>query len=381
VHGGFDDHEQARYAAVDASDFRAEFPVLERVAYLNSGTDGPVPTRGVEAAAAQMRRELEEGRAGREHFERMLATAEAIRERLAPALGCDAADVALTGSTTDGVSTALSALPLGRGDEVLTSDVEHPGVLAPLEAARRRNGFDVRFVPFDELAGEVSPRTKLIACSHVSWVDGQVVDVDALRATGVPLLYDGAQGIGAVPLDMAALGCDFYAASGQKWLCGPDGSGSLYVRAEVAEALDPPWPSYASLAEPSRASELIPHPGARRFDMKLAIGPPAAWSLAALELLHEAGLDWVHDSAASLAARLAELLAERGFEVAPRGRSTLVSWRSGDAEADVERLATAGIVVRYLPGRGLVRASVGAWNSEEDLERLLAGLSSSTSSR
>src|SRR4051794_1279715 len=146
-----------------------------------------------------MQRELEEWRANRPHFDRVLAAGAALRERLAGALGCDAADVALTGSTTDGVSTAMSALPLGPGDEVLTSDVEHPGVLAPLEAARRRAGFDVRFVPFDELAGEVSARTKLVACSHVSWVDGRVVDVEGLRATGVPLLYDGAQGLGAVP--------------------------------------------------------------------------------------------------------------------------------------------------------------------------------------
>jgi L-cysteine/cystine lyase len=359
---------------VDASDFRAEFPVLERVAYLNSGTDGPVPRRGFEAAAAQLRRELEEGRASRRHFDRILGLAAALRERLAAALGCEPADVALTGSTTDGMSTALSALPIGRGDEVLTSDVEHPGLLAPLEAARRRHGFDVRFVPFDELAGEVGPRTKLVACSHVSWADGRIVDVDALRSTGAALLFDGAQGLGAVPLDMRAMGCDFYAASGQKWLCGPDGSGSLYVRPDVSEALDPPWPSYASLADSSRASELLPHPGARRFDMGVAAGPPTAWCVAAIELLQEAGLDWVTDRAASMAGRLADMLAERGFSVAPRGRSTLVSWRSPDPEGDVGRLAADGVVVRYLPGRGLVRASVGAWTSEEDLERLMRGL-------
>jgi L-cysteine/cystine lyase len=74
------------------------------------------------------------------------------------------------------------------------------------------------------------------------------------------------------------------------------------------------------------------------------------------------------------------MLRERGFEVAPRGRSTLVSWRSQDPEGDVARLASEGVVVRYLPGRGVVRASVGAWNSEEDLGRLLAGLGEPTSS-
>ena len=158
---------------MDASDFRAEFPVLERVAYLNTGTDGPVPRRGFEAARDQLTRELEEGRVGKPHFDHLIATATALRERLAEALGCEPADVALTGSTTDGMSTALSALPLGPGDEVLTSDVEHPGLLAPLEIARRRAGFDVRFVPFGDLAGEVGPRTKLVACSHVSWADGR----------------------------------------------------------------------------------------------------------------------------------------------------------------------------------------------------------------
>jgi L-cysteine/cystine lyase len=360
---------------MDARDFRAEFPVLERLAYLNSGTDGPVPRRGFDAAAAQLRRELEEGRAGEAHFHRLIDGRAELRERLANVLGCSSSDVAVTGSTTDGVVTALSALPLGRGDEVLTSDVEHPGVLAPLEGARRRRSFDVRFVPFDELAGAVGPRTRLVACSHVSWADGRVVDVDGLRSTGVPLLLDGAQGLGAVDFDVGELGCDFYAASGQKWLCGPDGSGSLYVRPGLAEQFDPPWPSWASLADAEHASELLPHPGARRFDVSVPAGPGTAWALAAISLLQEAGLTWVCERAASLAERLVDLLVERGFEVAPRGRSTLVSWRSADPEEDVKRLAAAGVVVRYLPGRGLVRASVGAWNSEDDLERLLTALS------
>jgi L-cysteine/cystine lyase len=333
-----------------------------------------VPRRGYEAAAAQLRHELEQGRLGRPHFDRILATAGQLRTRLAGALGCEPLEVGLTRSTTDGVATVMSAVSIGRGDEVLTTDVEHPGVLAPLELARRRHGFEVRFVPFDEIAGEVGPSTKLVVCSHVSWADGRMIDAEALRATGVSVLYDGAQGLGAVPLDMRELGCDFYAASGQKWLCGPDGSGSLYVRAEVAATLDPPWPSYASLAEPSRASELIAHEGARRFDMGVAPGPPTAWALASLELLQEAGLDWVCSRAADGAGRLAGMLAERGLDVAPRARTTLVSWRSETAEEDVARLASLGVMVRFLPGLDLVRASVGAWTSDEDLERLVSAV-------
>jgi L-cysteine/cystine lyase len=255
----------------------------------------------------------------------------------------------------------------------VTSDEEHPGLLAPLEVARRREGFSVRFAPFADIANAVGPRTRLVACSHVSWVGGRMVDARALAETDALVALDGAQGLGAVPADVGDLGCDFYAASGQKWLCGPDGSGCLYVRRELGDELDPPWPSYMSLAEPARASELIAHPGARRFDLGFS-GPLLAWSLASVGLLQEAGLDWVHERGAALAERLAGVLRERGREVSPRGRTTLVSWHDPDPEAVVARLAEDGVVVRYLPGRGLVRASVGAWSSEEDLERLLAAL-------
>jgi len=355
---------------VDAEAFRAESPVLERLAFLNAGTDGPVPRRGHDAAVRQLERELTDGRAGMPHFMRLFEFATKLRERLADALGCPPDDVALTRSTSDGVATVLSALPLGPGDEVLTSDEEHPGVLAPLEGARRRRGFDVRVVPFAELANGVGERTRLVACSHVSWVSGRVVDAAALARAGATVLLDGAQGLGAVPVDVMDLGCDFYAASGQKWLCGPDGSGSLYVRRELADALDPPWPSFLSLADPAQPSQLRPHPGARRFDLGFS-GPLLAWSLESIALLQEAGLAWTHERASSLADRLAELLAVRGLEVAPRGRSTLVSWASSTAEDDVARMREAGVVLRSLPGRGLVRASVGAWSSDEDLDRVV----------
>lgn len=350
---------------------RAEFPVLERIAYLNAGTDGPVPRRGAEAAARQLQVELEQGRAGKDHFERMMGTAGELRGRLASLLGCPDADLALTRSTTDGVNAVLSATPLGPGDEVLSSDEEHPGLLAPLEAARRRRGFSVRFAPFSELPSAIGPQTKLVACSHVSWVNGKIQDVAALAAGAPLVLLDGAQGLGAVPARVDELGCDFYAASGQKWLCGPDGSGYLYVRAEIAETLAPPWPSYGSLAEPGRASELIPHPGARRFDMGVTPAAPAAWALAAFDVLDEMGWDRLQALAAAQAERLAGRLRERGLGVAERGRSTLVSWHSDDAEGDVARLAEGGIVVRHLPGLDLVRASVGAWSSDEDVERLV----------
>ena len=360
-------------AADRARAFRAEFPVFERLAYMNAGTEGPVPRRAAEAVRARIEAEAALGRCGRPYFEELMGLAARLRAGYAEVLGCGVDEVALTGSTTDGVNTVIGGLDLRFGDEILTSDEEHPGVLAPLGRAVRRHGVRVRAVPFAEIAGEVSRSTRLVACSHVSWVSGRMVDFEALAATGVPVLLDGAQAVGAVPVDVYALGCDFYAGSGQKWLCGPEGSGCLFVRPDRLEQLLVPWPGYSSVADPTRALEFEPAAGAPRLDHGFPVGIRSSWALASLELLAQAGWQWVHERAAALAEWLAERLRDRGLDVVPRGRSTLVSWKVSDAQAEVERLAAAGVIMRSIPAaEQLVRASVGAWSSEEELERVVA---------
>jgi L-cysteine/cystine lyase len=357
--------------AADPATFRSQFPVLERLSYLNAGTEGPVPRAAADAAHLRIDVEAYHGRCGREYFEGLMGLRDGARSGYASALRCSPAEVALTGSTTDGVNTVIAGLDLRAGDEILTSDQEHPGLLAPLARARRRHGVKVRVVPFAEIAGEVTSATRLIACSHVSWVGGEVVDAPALAATGVPVLLDAAQALGAVPVDVHALACDFYAASGQKWLCGPEGSGCLFVRPERLEELLVPWPGYGSLADAHDALESDWAEGVARLDHGFPAGLRSAWALASLAVFEAAGWDWVHSRAASLAAGLADALAARGLSVRPRGRSTLVSWRAEDADEDVARLAANGVVVRSIPAFGLVRASVGAWTSEEELERLV----------
>src|SRR5947209_11778001 len=195
-------------AAPDPASFRSEFPVFDRMSYLNAGTEGPVPTAAADAARRRIDFEVARGRCGKPYFEELMDMAARVRDGYAEVLGCDASQVALTGSTTDGVNTVLAGLELHRGEEILTSDEEHPGLLAPLGRAQRRYGVAVRVVPFRELAGEVTASTRLVACSHVSWVSGRVADVEALRATGAPVLLDAAQALGAVAVDVKALGAD-----------------------------------------------------------------------------------------------------------------------------------------------------------------------------
>jgi selenocysteine lyase/cysteine desulfurase len=355
---------------MDPVALRAQFPVLERVAYLNAGTDGPLPRAAAESARAELAAQVEQGRV-MAHFERRHALLDALRERYAQVLGADAADVAVTSSTTAGIGAVITGLDLGPGDEIVTSDSEHPGLLGPLLAARER-GVSVRAVPLADVADAVRATTTLVACSHVGWHTGELAP-EALAEVPVPVVLDGAQGAGAVPVDVRALGCAAYAAAGQKWLCGADGTGMLYLEPEFGRGVRTTMPGYMAFEDPSRGLDSPLRTEARRLEGALP-REAVALSLAATELLLDAGLDDVTARATALAERFAGALAGSGRTVVPRGHTTLVAWEDPDPEQTRLRLAEAGVVVRNLPGTPYLRASVGAWNDESDLERLLAAL-------
>jgi selenocysteine lyase/cysteine desulfurase len=352
---------------------RAQFPVLERLAYLNAGTNGPLPREAIVAARVQLERELTDGRAGVPHFERRAQLAEELRAGYAELVGCAPAELALTTSTTEGIARVLLAIGLRPGEEIVTTEEEHPGVLGPLLAQRAR-GVEVRLAPWAQVADAVGPRTQLVVCSHVSWRSGRYAPLDALKALDVPVLLDGAQGAGAVPVDVGALGAAAYAAAGQKWLCGPEGTGLLFVSAALRERMRPPAPGYVNLAEPGAGLDALPWEDARAYDTPALPAASLAQAGAALDVLAAADWNAVPAHACELAATAADALVAAGRELLPRDRTTLVTWREPDAPAAVERLAAAGVIARSLPGEDLLRASFGGWNSADDLDRLLAAL-------
>jgi L-cysteine/cystine lyase len=363
---------------MDAARLRAAFPVLERTAYLNAGTCGPVAEAARRAAVEAWAVGTEEGRGGA-FYEQLLALTGQLRERYAQLLGAADDDVALTTGTSDGCGRVVAGLQMGPGDEILTADDEHPGLQGPLVAARELRGVTIRVVPAAEVPGAVGPATRLVAVSHVSWHSGAFAPVEDLArvAREVPVLLDGAQGVGAVPVDVGALGATFYAGSGQKWLCGPVGSGMLWVHPSWRDRVAAHAPAAMNLEDHDRGLDGALAAGARRFDAPSTDLATLAAAVCAFDVLADAGWDGVHARAAELAARLAEHLRDAGYDVVPRGPSTLVSWRCADDEEAVairDRLAESGVVVRNLPGAARLRASVGAWNDEEDLLRLLAAL-------
>ncbi len=353
---------------MDVQALRAQFPVLERIAYLNSGTDGPVPAVSAAATRAAVDAQERDGRVTA-HFEERFEQQARLRAAFARAANADPGEVALTTSTSDGIGRVILGMGLGPGDEIVTSDQEHPGLVGPLLDARRR-GVAVRAVPFARVAEAVTEDTSLVAVSHVSWVGGEMAPA-ALGQLDVPVVLDGAQGIGAIHVDPRALGCAAYAGSGQKWLCGADGTGMLWVDPAFGRDLALASPGYLAFEDPGAGLEGGFKETAERFDTPALSRESVAATLAAIELLESAGWADVQAAASAMARRLADALRARGRAVMPRGATTLVSWEDPFAAETRDRLGAAGIVVRDLPGRSLVRASVGAWNDASDLARLL----------
>jgi L-cysteine/cystine lyase len=347
---------------------RAQFPVLERYAYLNAGTNGPLARTTAEAVIEQTRLDLEHGRSGTAWIERILELREEARAGLAAVLDVDPLHVALVDSTSRGCSIVLSGLALGDGDEVVMTDQEHFGLTAAVHASGAR----VVLTEADEdaILAAITPRTRLVATSHVLWTTGRRLDLRRVREDGkVPVLVDGAQSAGAIPV--AAGEFDFYTVSAQKWLCGPEPTGALFVR--DPERLHVAAPGYLAQTSYEPTGAYVAKDGAPRFDAGWLAAPMLLGLLAALAT-HP---DWRYERAATQAARCRELLAPHVEVVTPPGQSTLVSFRpSGDATELVAALDEQGVIVRELPGRNLVRASCGWWTSDDDLQRLADGVAS-----
>jgi len=337
------------------------FPVLERRAYLNAGSVGPLSRRTVDAMTAAEKVALENGRGAISTWEGAAPAEVDVRTRIASLLRVPVEKVVLTTSTTEGCNIVITGLRLGPEDEVVTTDAEHPGLSAPLQASGARiNQAAVLNRPAAEslqaILDEVTPRTRLIAISHVLWLNGHVLPLtDIKRHTGLPLLVDGAQSVGAIPVDASV--ADWYTVSGQKWLCGPETTGALFVADH--EKLQPRMQAFASSA----------HQDAERLRVVHLSPIVVAGLRAALENIPYGGFA----RAAQLVAYCRTMLLDAGVEVRTEAsQGTLVSFRvPGDPAELVMRAEAKDVVIRNLPD-GWLRASVGWWNDEADVDRLVA---------
>ncbi len=306
------------------------------------------------------------------------------REAAARLVGVGPDDVALTQNTTNGMNLGVAAIDWREGDEALSTTTEHPGCLAPLHNLRRRFGVRVNRVPPpvtpEKIEAALTPKTRLIALSHVDWTSGEVLplrEISALaRERGVLTLVDGAQSVGNIPVDVPATGADMYAFTGHKWVLGPEGMGGFYVRPGLP--VYSPNVGFLSLPSPAdfdASGDYQLRQDARRFEASTTSPALAAGFAAAAEAVQErgeAGFAAIKRRADLLMGLLSEL--PRVTIRSPRpAQSGLVSFEIEGVAAKeaAERLLKEKFVLRFIPDpNSYVRASTHLFNTDEELEAL-----------
>ncbi|MBA3416282.1 MAG: aminotransferase class V-fold PLP-dependent enzyme [Chloroflexia bacterium] len=369
---------------------RQQVPAVLGMGYLNAGTNGPLPLVARDAMAAAFDKELEIGRIVPGVYEGNFARNRAVAATAAGMFGADPDEIALSHSTGEGMGTVLMGLLWAAGDEVVTTNLEHPCLLNPLALLAHRFGVVTRVVDVGVGAGDVvgalaaavGPRTRLLALSHLMWSTGTVIPLKEIaglaRERGLFLLVDGAQSAGQIPIDLHDLGVDAYAMPGQKWLCGPEATGFLYVRRDRFADVAPTILRYATY---DTSGYLMPHATAARFEIGEFFGPAIAAQQAALNWLRdEVGLAWAY-------ARIAEL--GRRCHAGLSGIPQLTVLTPPDRMAGLVNLSTPlmrpqelaaalferGLTIRYVdikPCPVTARVATGWWNTEEEIDRLVS---------
>ena len=237
-------------------EIQTAFTVDRTLINLNNGGVSPSP-RVVQDA---MRRYLELSNSAPAYsmWQLLEPQIESVRSRLAKAFGCDAEEMAITRNTSEALETCLFGLDLKPGDEVLTTVQDYPRMLTTLRQRERRDGIKINFITFplpppslddlyDRFAQGITPRTRLILVSHISFTTGQIFPIKRIcqlgREQGIEVVVDGAHAFAHLPYKLADLECDYYGTSLHKWLMAPHGTGFLYVRRSRIARL---WPLMAA---------------------------------------------------------------------------------------------------------------------------------------
>jgi len=380
---------------MDIAALRAELPVLQRCTYLNCGTYGPLPSPVADELVRWYRRLEAEGPFAFEVTRDLYDEYEATRRSVASLVQADPAEIALTRNVSEGVDIVANGLTWQAGDEVILTNEEHPSGAGPWLNLRNRLGIVVKVVRLAEAPGVydadhilqrieelITPRTRLIYASHLSCISGVLLPARALCELGqrhdVLVMLDGAHTIGQLPVDVHALGCDFYAACGHKWLCGPQGTGFLYIRRDRLPALAPTFVGWGSTARYDLEEQIFePWDDGRRFEYGTRPWPLYPALKVASQRIQT--LD-----PAAIAATIAPMVARLKDELTQIRGVTLHTPRAADLSAGLVTISHSGppdlgqrlwqehrILVSHNPDRRWMRLSINAYVLPEELERLV----------
>jgi selenocysteine lyase/cysteine desulfurase len=368
------------------AEVRKQFTFYEDQIYFNSATFGLMP-KPVMQAIAESYKVLATGKYN---------VSEEPRDKVASFLNAKPKEVALTHNTTEGINIVAAGLPLRRRDEVIMSDQEHVGNGLPWLNRARRDGIRIKVFSPGSTAAEtlqrindlVTRRTRAVAVPHLTCTTGQVLpakDICTLaRDKGFYSFIDGAHGPGTMPLDMRDMGCDFYATCGHKWLCGPPGTGFLYVKESrlpeletimVGAYSDTGW----NISKEGTSLDPLVKT-AHRFDYGTQNNAQRIGLMAAVEFMESIGWDKVHGRIRELAGYLQTSLmqlphVEMLTPTEEVSRASIVGFQiPGRSMAYFRTLPPmAKIRIRLVPESGLnsIRISTHIFNTKEEIDHLV----------
>lgn len=376
---------------------RASIPAMRESVYMNSGWAGPSPEPVVARIREVLARESAHGPASIEGLRASREANEATQAAVARLLNAKPTEILITHGTTEGVNVVLYGLDWRPGDELLTCNLEHPAIATPSAVLEERFGVKVTRLEvapnateqemLDAVEAAISPRTKVVALSHIQYTCGLRMPIERITAiahrAGALVVADGAQTGGHIAIDVRRLGVDFYCISGQKWLLGPQGTGAMFVAEERARSIQPLFSTHAIADARAMGGEATAVQNvASRF--RLASQSPAlvAGLGAAIELLLEIGMEEVEAHANRLAERMRRGIEQIAGAYLTGARSGGVC--SGLVSAGIEGWEPRQVVEELwqrwrIAGRAVsnpaaVRFSHAAFNTETDVDKVLAAL-------
>ena len=396
---------------------RQQFPALANKAYFNYGGQGPLPEPALEAIYEAYKRVQLGGPFSGEVGAWVVQEAMLTRRAIANELAVPAETIALTEDVTVGCNIALWGIDWQAGDRLLLSDCEHPGIVASVMELQRRFNIEVDVCPLaatlnqgnpvQVIADSLQPNTRLLVISHILWNTGQVLPLAEIvkvchegyeppltppwqgegqeelpvKNHQVRVLVDAAQSVGVLPLNLIESGVDFYAFTGHKWWCGPEGLGGLYVSAAALADLRPVFIGWRGIVTDSSAKVLGPKAGSQRYEIATSAYPLYSGLRSAIALQHEWGT--IHQRYAEIC-RLSKYLWERLSEISDvqclrkcPPEAGLVSFRliNGIPHKQlVDLLEKQGIMVRTILSPDCVRACVHYLTTEAEINKLVEGV-------
>lgn len=360
-----------------------EFPVRQRLVYLNHAAVSPLCRPAAEAMRWMAADAMEYGSL---HYGQWLETYEGLRVAAARLIGAARSEIALMKNTSEGIATIAMGLDWRAGDKLVAFREEFPANYYPWKRLEE-TGVRVEWLsyldPLDRI-DQACRGARLLAISFVQYLSGHRVDLEAIgeicHRHGCAFLVDAIQGLGAFPVDVRRAHIDALAADGHKWLLGPEGCGILFVSQEFQESVRPVefgWTNVAGYANyASRDMTLRQDAGRYECGTLNTIG---CYGLrASIELLLEVGVEAVAPAVQRLGDLVAEGVQAKGYEVlsqrTPANGAGIVSFRKAGLEAAsiMQKLSAAGVTAA--PRQGWVRVSPHFYIGPDDIGRMLEAL-------